>query len=185
MKVEICTNAISAPKCRTTGIGQMARGINARASGKGRGISTMCWKVAAVALAVALSGCSTTDVAGQGPSAQAFAQSRSERPVSASIVDAMAGGLIGGTLGANLDTGERRRALEAEYRALEYTPAGQAVAWGRSGAARSGEVVAGSPYRVGSQNCRQYTHTVQTGGRSQVARGTACRNADGSWTPLA
>lgn len=145
----------------------------------------MGWKVATVILAMALAGCSTTDVTGQGPSAQAFAQNQSARPVSASIVDAMAGGLIGGTLGANLDTRERRRALEAEYRALEYTPAGQAVAWGRSGGARSGEVVAGSPYRVGSQNCRQYTHTVQIGGRSQTARGTACRNADGSWTPLA
>lgn len=145
----------------------------------------MNWKVAAVMLAVAVSGCSTTDIAGQGPSAQAFAQSEAERPVSTSIVDAMAGGLIGTTLGANLDSRERRRALEAEYRALEHTPAGQAVAWGRAGSGHHGEVVAGSPYRVGSQDCRQYAHTVQIEGRARTARGTACRNADGSWTPLA
>ena len=48
----------------------------------------------------------------------------------------------------------------------------------------SGEVVAAQPYQVGSQNCRQYTHTVRIDGTPQSARGTACRNEDGSWTPL-
>lgn len=144
----------------------------------------MGWKIAAVALAAALAGCTTADVSGPGPSAQAFAQGQAGRPVAAAIVDAMAGGLIGGALGSGLDARERRRALEAEYRALEYTPAGQAVAWGQQGG-RRGEVVAGSPYRVGSQDCRQYAHTVFAGSRSQTARGSACRNPDGSWTLLA
>lgn len=117
---------------------------------------------------------------------QAFAEAQpAERPVAAAIVDAMAGGLIGGALGASLDQRDRRRALEAEYRALEYTPAGQAVGWGREGGRRHGEVVAGSPYRVGSQDCRQYAHTVHIGGQARTARGAACRNPDGSWTPLA
>ena len=58
----------------------------------------------------------------------------------------------------------------------------QGVTWQGSG--ESGEVVAAQPYRVGSQNCRQYKHTVTAGGTTQTARGTACRNADGSWTPL-
>lgn len=145
----------------------------------------MSWKIAAVILAAAFTGCSTSNVVGQAPSAHSFAQAQPQRAMSGSIVEAMGGGLIGGQLGSTLDNRERRRALEAEYRALEYTPAGQSVAWGRKGTSIQGEVVAGSPYRVGSQNCRQYTHTVQTSGRSQTARGTACRNADGSWTPLA
>ena len=34
------------------------------------------------------------------------------------------------------------------------------------------------PYRVGSQDCRQYTHTVTIDGARQTARGTACRNPD-------
>lgn len=145
----------------------------------------MSWKIAAVILAAALTGCSTSNVVGQAPSAHSFAQAQPQRAMSASIVDAMGDGLIGGQIGAALDGRERRRAIEAEYRALEYTPAGQGVAWGRKGASIQGEVVAGSPYRVGSQNCRQYTHTIQASGRSQSARGTACRNTDGSWTPLA
>lgn len=145
-------------------------------------------KIAAAGFAAFLSACSTTDMAGSdsGSAMRAFAGSAqtSQMPVGAAIVEAMAGGLIGGSLGSGLDSRDRRRALEAEYRALEYTPAGQAVSWGEP-ASRGGEVVAGSPYRVGSQDCRQYTHTVFAGTRSQTARGSACRNADGSWTPLA
>mgnify|MGYP001163317042 FL=1 len=147
----------------------------------------MSWKIAAAIVALALSACSTTGTDGAGSAAQAFAEpTRSGQPrVGAAIVEAMAGGLIGGPVGAGLDSRDRRRALEAEYRALEYMSAGQGVSWGDRGGRRHGEVVAGSPYRVGSQDCRQYSHTVHVNGRSQTARGTACRNPDGSWTPLA
>lgn len=104
--------------------------------------------------------------------------------VAATIIAAMDGGLVGGSIGTGLDDGERRSGLEAEYRALEYTPSGQKVTWKSSRSSRFGEVVAAQPYRVGSQDCRQYNHTVFAGGPAQTARGTACRNADGSWTPL-
>jgi surface antigen len=147
-----------------------------------KGISAMNQTVAAVVLVGLLAGCASTGGAGLGISKNAF--SGSTRPVSAAIVDAMAGGLIARTPGLSLDRGERRRALEAEYRALEYTSAGEPVAWGRA-SGRRGEVVAGSPYRVGSQDCRQYTHTVITGANPLITRGTACRNQDGSWTVLA
>lgn len=148
----------------------------------------MSWKIAAaIAASLTLSACSTTGPGTGDPAAQAF--SGAARPagprVGAAIVEAMAGGLVGGAIGADLDSRDRRRALEAEYRALEYTPAGQGVAWGKPGSSRHGEVVAGSPYRVGSQDCRQYTHTIHVERRARTARGTACRNADGSWTPLA
>lgn len=138
--------------------------------------------IVAVFLAVTLSACTTSGGSGSGPMEQAFASST--RPVSATIVEALAGGLVGGSLGTGLDHRERRRALEAEYRALEYMPAGQPVTWGQA-SGRRGEVTAGSPYRVGSQDCRQYSHTVHADGRSQTARGSACRNPDGSWTFLA
>lgn len=101
---------------------------------------------------------------------------------SQSIAAAMGRGLIGGVAGEQLDPSDRRRALEAEYQALEYGQAGQAVAWKGSGAV--GEVVAYQPYRVGSQDCRQYSHTVVIAGQQRNARGSACRNGDGSWTPL-
>ena len=58
------------------------------------------------------------------------------------------------------------------------------MAWKGKPDGHYGEVVAAQPYRVGSQDCRQYTHTVYPAGQPKNARGTACRNADGSWTPL-
>jgi surface antigen len=148
----------------------------------------MNWKIAAAGFAVFLSACSTSDGVGfESKSAvRAFtgASTASQQPVAAAIMKALSGGLIGSSLGQGLDSRDRRLALEAEYRALEYTPAGQAVSWGDADD-HGGRVVAGSPYRVGSQDCRQYTHTVFAGPRSQIARGSACRNPDGSWTLLA
>jgi surface antigen len=104
--------------------------------------------------------------------------------VASNIIAAMGGGLVGGSVGAGLSEREKRRALEAEYKALEHTASGQAVSWKGDQPAHYGEVVAAQPYRVGSQDCRQYAHTVYAGGAGSTARGTACRNADGSWTLL-
>ena len=143
-------------------------------------------RVAFVAGALALSGCLT----GGGtslPSLSAGATpgaSGSDRAVASSIIASMNGGLIGTAAGARLARSERRPALEAEYRALEYMTAGQAVQWQGDDARRGGEVVAAQPYRVGSQDCRQYAHTFSLNGPRQTVRGTACRNPDGSWTPL-
>ena len=134
--------------------------------------------VAALALSGVLSGCSTL---GGGPSpAPASAATAPAAPET--IIAAMDGGLIGGSVGAGLNDSDRQTALQAEYRALEHTSAGKSVDW--QGQRGSGAVVAAQPYRVGSQDCRQYTQTVTVGGHSRSARGTACRNPDGSWTPL-
>ncbi len=95
---------------------------------------------------------------------------------------ALQGGIIGRLQVEDLSKADRQRALEAEYRALEAAPGGQPVAW--KGSDISGEVVAAAPYQVGSQNCRQYSHTIVSGSQTQTARGAACRNPNGSWTPL-
>lgn len=125
-----------------------------------------------------LAGCSTTGLGGGGTGGGSQPGS-----VPAATISSMGGGLVSGSIGAGLSGSERRSGLEAEYKALEYTPSGQPVTW-KSQSNRHGEVVAAQPYRVGSQDCRQYTHTVYTGGAGVSARGTACRNPDGSWTPL-
>lgn len=129
---------------------------------------------------LAVAGCSTT---GSGGGVLSPSSGQAAKPGSAPI-SAMGGGLIAGALGAGLTARERRMALEAEYKALEYTASGQPVSWKSEQSNRRGEVVAAQPYRVGSQDCRQYTHTVYAGSVGTTARGTACRNADGSWTPL-
>lgn len=140
--------------------------------------------VALVAAMLVLSGCMT------GGSDKAFmttpSGAQAARPqggaVAATIIEQMNGGLVGGDIGTGLGADDKRLALEAEYKALEYTPAGQPVKWQGSGV--TGEATAAQPYRVGSQNCRQYSQSVTVNGAGRSARGTACRNADGSWTPL-
>lgn len=133
-----------------------------------------------MALSLAVSGCTTigSDTGRTTASAASAAPAAPE-----TIISAMDGGLIGGAIGSSLRESDRREALQAEYRALEYTPAGKPVDWRGAGGV-TGSVTAAQPYRVGSQDCRQYTHAVSNGGRNQSARGTACRNPDGSWTPL-
>ncbi len=137
---------------------------------------------AAMVLSAALSGCSTVGLGGGRPAGTGVAGGPTSPAAPETIISAMDGGLIGGQVGAGLSEGDRRMALQAEYRALEYTAAGKAVDWQGSGA--SGSVTAAQPYRVGSQDCRQYTQSVNAGGQARSARGTACRNANGSWTPL-
>ena len=98
-------------------------------------------------------------------------------------ITALQGGLVSRNSAAQLSKADMQRALEAEYRALEAAPGGQPVVWQGKGV--TGSVVAAAPYQVGSQNCRQYTHTLTLEGNKQaVARGAACRNPNGSWTPL-
>lgn len=123
---------------------------------------------------VLLSGCGTS----RGARTAASAASAS----SASYIAALGGGIIGTAAGLSISKADRQRALEAEYRALEAAQSGQPVSW--EGSEVRGSVVAAAPYQVGSQNCRQYRHTVTVKGQDSVARGAACRNANGTWTPL-
>lgn len=140
-----------------------------------------------VLLALALAGCATSD-ASNGSSSLLGGFAPRDRgangPAAQSIVAALGGGLIGPQLGQSIDERDRRKALEAEYRALEYSAAGQPVPWKSVDGTIAGQVTAYQPYSVGSQDCRQYSHVVTAVGETRTARGTACRNDDGSWTPL-
>ncbi|MFD1746530.1 hypothetical protein ACFSE1_13745 [Rhizobium helianthi] len=128
------------------------------------------WPVVAASL---LSACSTTG-AGRGGLFGSKATPNN-------YIVALQGGIVSRS-GVQLNDGDRQRALEAEYKALEFSGVGQAVPW--NGGNAKGEVVAAAPYQVGSQNCRQYTHTLTVSGRDVKTRGTACRNSDGAWSPL-
>lgn len=94
------------------------------------------------------------------------------------------GGLIGGSLGSGLATADKQKALDAEYKALEYAKGGEIIEWAGSSPDVSGKVKAAQPYRVGSQDCRQYSHELAIAGATTSAKATACRNNDGSWALL-
>ncbi|WP_071633799.1 hypothetical protein [Brucella cytisi] len=131
-----------------------------------------------LALAVALSACGLTS------NGRALNLTDRENPplTRANLLAPLGNGLLGSMAG-KFSRAELNLALEAEYCALEYTLAGRSVSWSGNGS-NSGEVGAAQPYQVGSQNCRQYSHNFTIKGFSQISRGTACRNLDGSWTHL-
>jgi surface antigen len=133
--------------------------------------------VSLVLVSALLAGCNTTS--GEGGGSRGLLSSRSS--ATTSYISALQGGIAGRT-GANLSGSDLSRALEAEYRALEDAAPGASTPW-KSGDA-SGEVIANAPYQVGTQNCRQYRHTITADHKEFTARGAACRNADGTWTPL-
>lgn len=103
-------------------------------------------------------------------------------PASAGAL-ALGDGLIGRDKKQRLPTEARNRALDAEYQALQFMPAGQAVPW--EAGSLKGTVVPTQLYRVGSQDCRGYSQTVVRDGREAKTLGTACRSEDGFWRPVA
>lgn len=96
-------------------------------------------------------------------------------------IGALAGGIIGNQIGRALDEEDRRIAAAAEFQALEYGQPGQPTPWNNPQTQHRGQIVPGKPYQQGSQHCRPYTHTIYIGGEPQTARGTACRQPDGTW----
>lgn len=133
--------------------------------------------VLALIVVSVLSSCATSNTRSSAGATGLFGGSSSS---SVSYIASLQGGIVSRS-GIQLSRGDYNKALEAEYRALETAPGGQVVIW--SGSAK-GEVVANAPYQVGNQNCRQYSHTITDNGREAKVRGAACRNADGTWTPL-
>jgi surface antigen len=152
----------------------------------------------AVLAAMAVTGCAGNPETGTGPKENTgtlvgalagavvgsqFGGGAGER-VAAGIAGAAIGGLIGNRIGASLDDDDRQRAYAAQMQALEAGPSGAPVAWRNPDSGRYGSVVPGPVYVSNGLRCRQYTHTIYIDGRPQVARGTACRNPDGTWTAL-
>jgi surface antigen len=105
--------------------------------------------------------------------------------VAAGLAGAAIGGLIGNRIGAAMDDEDKRRAYAAQMEALERGPSGAPLAWRNPDSGRYGSIVPGPAYDSRGAKCRQYTHTIYIDGRPQTARGAACRNPDGTWTPVA
>jgi surface antigen len=105
--------------------------------------------------------------------------------VAAAVAGAAIGGLIGNRIGASMDDEDKKRAYAAQVQALESGPSGAPVAWRNPDSGRYGSVVPGPAYQANGVSCRQYTHTIYIDGKPQTARGTACRNPDGTWNPQA
>jgi surface antigen len=104
--------------------------------------------------------------------------------VAGAVAGAAVGGLLGNAIGASLDAQDRQRAYAAQMQAVQYGEPGAPIGWRSPDSGRYGTIVPGPPYQSNGLTCREFTHTIYVDGHPQTARGTACRNADGTWTPV-
>ena len=141
----------------------------------------MIARLCKVGLVMLVSGCTTL-----GGGTKTVTPKPISAPLTATVgnLGISGGGLVGGPLGTKLEPADKLLALNAEYKALEYGAGGASTEWISAKGSIGGKVLAGQPYRVGSQDCRQYNHTITSAGVDQSARGTACRNSDGTWSLL-
>ncbi|HWV01598.1 MAG TPA: hypothetical protein VN109_10565 [Devosia sp.] len=69
----------------------------------------------------------------------------------------------------------------AQFNALQFGRVGAPRLWsGDNG--QSGSITVGPYVRVNLIDCRDFTNTVTIKAQSFIKKGTACREADGSWT---
>lgn len=95
----------------------------------------------------------------------------------------LANGPLSSEIGSALSPAAKKKALEAEYNALENRKSGEIVHWEYS-TTQNGKITPYPPYQVGSSNCRRYVHAVSVDGQFRQSTATACRDKEGKWTPL-
>jgi surface antigen len=161
-------------------------------------LSKITLAAAGLAAALTLAGCAGNPATGTGPrentgtlvgalTGAAVGSQIGGSPgsrIAAGVAGAAIGGLIGNRIGAALDDEDRRLAYEAQLEALETGPSGAPRSWRNPDSGRYGSIVPGPAYDRAGAQCRQFTHTIYIDGRPQTARGAACRNPDGTWTPV-
>lgn len=92
------------------------------------------------------------------------------------------GALIGSEVGSSLDKADKMAMAQTTQTTLETAPTGSSSTWQNPDSGHHGTVTPTKTYQSSSgQYCREFTQTVNIGGRSEEAYGTACRQPDGSW----
>jgi len=92
------------------------------------------------------------------------------------------GAALGNSIGASLDRADMAYYNSASQTALETGQPGQALPWNNPESGNYGTVTPMNYYQTaGGQYCREYTQTINVGGRREEGYGRACRQSDGSW----
>ncbi|MHA1568507.1 MAG: RT0821/Lpp0805 family surface protein [Alphaproteobacteria bacterium] len=94
----------------------------------------------------------------------------------------MLGALLGSEIGRSLDKADQAHANRTAQQSLESAPTGKPSRWVNPDSGHSGSVTPTRTFKSArGQNCREFEQTVTIDGRTEVAYGTACRQADGTW----
>jgi len=145
-------------------------------------------KFAIVLLAIFLIGCENTSkqdigtIAGAAIGGALASNVGSGKGQTAAIIGGtMLGAMFGNSIGASLDKADMMYANRAQ--SIAYTaPIGEEITWVNPDSRNSGAIV---PTREGNSSsgayCREFQQSINIGGETQAAYGTACMRPDGSW----
>ncbi len=93
------------------------------------------------------------------------------------------GAILGRETGRSLDKADRLYAERTAAQSLEAAPTGATKAWKNPDSGNSGTFTPTRTYETSEgQPCRDYETTVTIDGKTEIVRGTACREPDGRWT---
>ncbi len=101
--------------------------------------------------------------------------------VISTIAGAILGGVVGGHIGQQLDERDKLLMARATQTTLESSPSGKSTTWRNPDTGHSGTVTPQGWSIKGNTVCRPFTQTITVDGKSEIARGSACRNRDGTW----
>ena len=101
----------------------------------------------------------------------------------ATAVGGVLGAIAGNQIGKQLDERDRILVAQTTHNTLEKAPSYEPATWRNPDSGRYGEVVAQPAYQhnTSGQQCRDFTQTIFVEGQAETARGTACRQPDGTW----
>lgn len=102
------------------------------------------------------------------------------------IIGAMAGAGIGSAIGKDLDDKDRQLMQQSSQQALESAPSGTSIKWNNPDSKNNGVITPIKTFKANQgthkgRYCREFTQTINIGGRSEKAYAIACRMPDGVW----
>ncbi|HEX2527842.1 MAG TPA: RT0821/Lpp0805 family surface protein [Geminicoccus sp.] len=104
-----------------------------------------------------------------------------DRALVYTAIGTLLGAMIGNSVGQSLDAADRDYAEHAASEALEYNRSGSASSWRNPDTGHYGYTTPIRTYGSNGQDCRDFETTIYVDGRPETARGTACRQPDGTW----
>jgi len=102
--------------------------------------------------------------------------------IAAIAAGTLLGAFVGSQIGDSLDKADIAYYNQTTQIALEKTSIGTKSEWKNPDNDHSGAITPTKTYQTaGGKFCREFTQTVNIGGKTEEAYGTACRQEDGSW----